>query len=77
MRPGALVIVQSTCPPGTVEEIILPRIATTAGLCPGLDFHLAHSPVRTDPGSGALSAESVPRVVAGHTAACTGKATSE
>ncbi|SFR27856.1 UDP-N-acetyl-D-glucosamine dehydrogenase [Lentzea waywayandensis] len=69
MRPGALVIVQSTCTPGTVEEVVLPRIAATSGLCPGLDFHLAHSPVRTDPGN--VSVDTVPRVVAGCTPRCT------
>lgn len=69
MRPGALVIVQSTCAPGTVEEVVLPRIAAVSGLCAGLDFHLAHSPVRTDPGN--VSVETVPRVVAGHTPRCT------
>ncbi|MDX8037079.1 nucleotide sugar dehydrogenase [Lentzea sp. BCCO 10_0856] len=69
MRPGALVIVQSTCAPGTVDEVVLPRLAATSGLCPGLDFHLAHSPVRTDPGN--VSVDAVPRVVAGHTPRCT------
>ncbi|MGW6441811.1 nucleotide sugar dehydrogenase [Lentzea sp. NPDC055074] len=69
MRPGALVIVQSTCAPGTVEEVVLPRIAAVSGLCAGLDFHLAHSPVRTDPGN--VGVETVPRVVAGYTPRCT------
>ncbi|MEU7474541.1 nucleotide sugar dehydrogenase [Lentzea sp. NPDC042327] len=69
MRPGALVLVQSTCAPGTVEEVLLPRIAAMSGLRPGLDFHLAHSPVRTDPGN--VSVDTVPRVVAGHTPRCT------
>lgn len=69
MRPGTLVIVQSTCSPGTVEEVVLPRIAAASGLCAGLDFHLAHSPVRTDPGN--VSVDTVPRVVAGHTPRCT------
>ncbi|SES33798.1 UDP-N-acetyl-D-glucosamine dehydrogenase [Lentzea xinjiangensis] len=69
MRPGALVVVQSTCSPGTVEEVLLPRISAVSGLCAGLDFHLAHSPVRTDPGN--VAVDTVPRVVAGYTPRCT------
>jgi UDP-N-acetyl-D-glucosamine dehydrogenase len=72
MRPGALVIVQSTCAPGTVEEIVLPRLTAVSGMCAGLDFYLAHSPVRTDPGN--VAVDTVPRVVAGHTPRCTERA---
>ncbi|SDP89725.1 nucleotide sugar dehydrogenase [Lentzea jiangxiensis] len=68
---GALVIIQSTCEPGTVDQLLSARLATASGLRPGTDFHLAHSPVRTDPGSTA----SAPRVVAGLTSACADRAT--
>ncbi|MGI5506549.1 nucleotide sugar dehydrogenase [Lentzea sp. CA-135723] len=69
---GALVIVQSTCEPGTVERILLPRLENASGLRAGTGFHLAHSPVRTDPGNPAAA----PRVVAGLTPECTVRAAS-
>lgn len=70
LRHGSLVIVQSTCEPGTVEQILAPRLERASGLRPGLDFHLAHSPVRTDPGN----TTPTPRVVAGLTTTCTERA---
>ncbi|TCO50878.1 nucleotide sugar dehydrogenase [Actinocrispum wychmicini] len=53
-RKGDLVIVQSTCPPGMVDEVVLPRITA--------DVHVAHSPVRINPGKEPVV--DVPRVVA-------------
>ncbi|NKE63911.1 nucleotide sugar dehydrogenase [Lentzea sp. PSKA42] len=70
LRPGALVIVQSTCEPGTVEDVLAPRLERASGLKAGLDFHVAHSPVRTDPGN----TTPTPRVVAGLTPACAERA---
>jgi UDP-N-acetyl-D-glucosamine dehydrogenase len=64
---GSLVIVQSTCEPGTVEEILAPRLERESGLRAGIDFHVSHSPVRTDPGN----TTPAPRVVAGLTTSCT------
>lgn len=54
LRDDDLVIVQSTCPPGMVDEVVLPRIGARA--------HVAHSPVRINPGSEPTIA--APRVVA-------------
>lgn len=70
LRPGALVIIQSTCEPGTVEDVLAPRLESASGLKAGLEFHVAHSPVRTDPGN----TTPTPRVVAGLTPACTERA---
>ncbi|MET9629640.1 nucleotide sugar dehydrogenase [Lentzea sp. NPDC006480] len=67
---GALVIIQSTCEPGTVEEVLVPRLESASGLKAGIDFHVAHSPVRTDPGN----TTPTPRVVAGLTPTCTERA---
>ncbi|GLY50897.1 nucleotide sugar dehydrogenase [Lentzea sp. NBRC 102530] len=72
LRRGALVIVQSTCEPGTVERILAPRLESASELRAGLDFHLAHSPVRTDPGNSTPT----PRIVAGLTPECTERAAS-
>ncbi|HWM05424.1 MAG TPA: nucleotide sugar dehydrogenase [Actinophytocola sp.] len=73
LRPDDLVLVQSTCPPGTVESLLASRLAAGSGLRPGADFFLAHSPVRTDPGR--PGPNGVPRVVGGMSARCTAAAT--
>lgn len=63
LRDGDLVLVQSTCPPGTTEHLVRHRLAARSAV----DWHLAYSPVRLDPGNTATS----PRVVAGMTPAAT------
>lgn len=70
VRRDDLVLIQSTCPPGTVERMIAPRLAERAGLNPGADFFLAYSPVRIDPGSEFLNRPTVPRVVSGMSPGC-------
>lgn len=50
LRPGQLIILESTTYPGTTEEILLPMLAET-GLIPGQDFFCAFSPERVDPGN--------------------------
>ena len=64
LRDGDLVIVQSTCPPGMIDDVVLPRFTR------GTDarIHLVYSPVRVDPGR--EPAAVVPRVIAGATADC-------
>src|SRR5207248_10839435 len=51
LRPGLLVILESTTYPGTTEELILPTLEA-GGLKVGEDFFLAYSPERADPGNG-------------------------
>jgi UDP-N-acetyl-D-glucosamine dehydrogenase len=70
VRAGDLVLIQSTCPPGTIDRSILPRLVERVGLTPGVGFHVAHSPVRIDPGTSSATLWNVPRVVAGATPAC-------
>lgn len=67
---GDLVLVQSTCPPGTMDRIIVPRLAGRGGLRPGIDFHVSYSPVRIDPGIRSTTLRTVPRVAAGATPEC-------
>lgn len=71
---GALVLVHSTCAPGTLEQQIIPLIARKSRLLPGIDFHIAHAPERIDPARG-VPGTSLPRVVAGLTPQCTKAAT--
>lgn len=63
LRPGCLVILESTTYPGTTEEVVRP-ILETSGLEAGRDFALAYSPERIDPGS-ALGPRDIPKIVGG------------
>jgi len=70
LQPGQLIVLQSTTYPGTTEEIVQP-ILEESGLKAGVDFHLAFSPERIDPGNKQWSAYNTPKVVGGLTPACT------
>jgi UDP-N-acetyl-D-glucosamine dehydrogenase len=70
LRAGQLIVLQSTTYPGTTEEIVQP-ILEESGLTAGVDFHLAFSPERIDPGNRQWSAYNTPKVVGGLTPACT------
>ena len=73
LRPGHLVVLESTTYPGTTREIVLPALAA-GGLEVGRDFHLAFSPERVDPGNTRWRPENVPKIVGGITEACTERA---
>jgi UDP-N-acetyl-D-glucosamine dehydrogenase len=64
LRPGQLVVLESTTYPGTTRDVMLP-ILTAGGLRVGQDFFLAFSPEREDPGNPSYSAERIPKVVGG------------
>lgn len=70
IRPGQLVILESTTYPGTTEEVVLPALEE-AGLKVGQDFFLAFSPERIDPGNKQYQTRNIPKVVGGVTAQCT------
>jgi UDP-N-acetyl-D-glucosamine dehydrogenase len=65
LRPGGMVILESTTYPGTTEERVAPRIAEATGLTAPDDYHLVFSPERIDPGNPVYSLENTPRVVGG------------
>jgi len=65
LRPGQLVVLESTTYPGTTEELVRPILEAT-GLVAGRDFALAYSPERISPGDG-RSLRDVPKIVAGIT----------
>ena len=64
LRPGQLVVLESTTWPGTTEEIMKP-VLEAGGLKSGTDFYLAYSPEREDPGNGAYRTSTIPKVVGG------------
>jgi len=70
LKPGQLIVLQSTTYPGTTEEIVQP-ILEKSGLQAGVDFYLAFSPERIDPGNKQWSAYNTPKVVGGLTPECT------
>lgn len=74
LRPGTLVVLESTTYPGTTEELVAPLLSEHSGLRAGTDFHLAFSPERVDPGNGRFGVRNTPKVVGGLTAACTERA---
>ena len=69
LRPGQLVILESTTYPGTTEELVLPTLEA-GGLKVGEDFFLAYSPERVDPGNEKYSTKDIPKVVGGVTPRC-------
>ena len=64
LRPGQLVVLESTTYPGTTEDLVLPALRRS-GLVSGEDFFLAHSPERENPGDTVHSTRTVPKVVGG------------
>jgi len=69
LHPGMLVILESTTYPGTTEEVVQPILEKT-GLKAGVDFFLAFSPERVDPGNEKWNTKNVPKVVGGLTPDC-------
>jgi UDP-N-acetyl-D-glucosamine dehydrogenase len=64
LRPGQLVVLESTTYPGTTRQVVQP-ILEAGGLKAGRDFFLAFSPEREDPGNAGHSAPAIPKVVGG------------
>jgi UDP-N-acetyl-D-glucosamine dehydrogenase len=64
LRPGQLVILESTTYPGTTDEVVQPALEE-GGLKAGKDFYLAFSPERVDPGNPTYTTRTIPKVVGG------------
>jgi len=70
LHAGQLVVLESTTYPGTTAEVVLPALEST-GLKVGVDFFLAFSPERVDPGNADFDTRNTPKVVGGITQTCT------
>ncbi|WP_047864311.1 nucleotide sugar dehydrogenase [Rubrobacter aplysinae] len=70
LRPGALVVLESTTYPGTTREVVQPILEQNGRREIGDDFHLAFSPERVDPGNIGYNIKSTPKVVGGVTEGC-------
>jgi UDP-N-acetyl-D-glucosamine dehydrogenase len=69
LRPGTLVVLESTTYPGTTDEVLLPRVSQR-GLRVGEEFFLGFSPERIDPGNQTWGLSRIPKVVGGVTPVC-------
>jgi UDP-N-acetyl-D-glucosamine dehydrogenase len=68
LRPGQLVVLESTTYPTTTRDVVLP-ILNHSGLTAGKDFFLAYSPEREDPGNPDYTAAGIPKVIGGYDSA--------
>lgn len=75
LRPGQLVVLESSTYPGTTAEVVKP-ILERGGLVSGEDFFLAYSPEREDPGNPDFGTHDIPKVVGGEGAAAQALVTS-
>jgi UDP-N-acetyl-D-glucosamine dehydrogenase len=74
LSKGTLVVLESTSYPGTTDEDLREVIEKGSGMRAGVDFHLAFSPEREDPGNPNSVVATIPKVVGGLTPACLKKA---
>jgi UDP-N-acetyl-D-glucosamine dehydrogenase len=65
LKPGAVVVLESTTYPGTTEELLADLLNQGAGLVAGEDYHLGYSPERIDPGNKQHGLLDTPKVVSG------------
>lgn len=70
LRPGQLVVLESTTFPGTTRDLLAPILEKTSGLIAGVDYPLAFSPERVDPGRTDYTLRNTPKIVGGLTDAC-------
>ena len=71
LKAGTLVSLESTTYPGTTEEVVRPLLEKASGLTAGIDFFLAFSPERIDPGNPVYGFANTPKIVGGLTPSCT------
>ncbi len=70
LAKGVLVTLESTTYPGTTEDELCSVLEEGSGFKAGIDFHLAYSPEREDPGRDDASVKTIPKVVGGYTEKC-------
>ncbi|MFD9149701.1 nucleotide sugar dehydrogenase [Streptomyces diastaticus] len=65
LRPGCVIILESTTYPGTTDGVLRPVLEAASGLRAGEEFHLGYSPERIDPGNRIWTLRSTPKIVSG------------
>ena len=66
LKKGQLVVLESTTWPGTSEEIMIPILEKNSKLKAGIDFFVAYSPEREDPGNVNFNTSEIPKVIGAH-----------
>ena len=74
LQPDSLVVLESTTYPGTTEDTVRPLLEDGSGLTAGIDFNLAYSPERIDPGNPEWGLRNTPKIVGGFTPSCVERA---
>jgi UDP-N-acetyl-D-glucosamine dehydrogenase len=74
LQQGQLVVLESTTYPGTTREKLVPLLEEHSGLKAGIDFNVAFSPERVDPGRTDYTMRTTPKIVGGLTPACLDRA---
>src|SRR5678816_2867835 len=74
LTKGTLVVLESTTYPGTTEENLRAVLESGSGMKAGVDFHLAYSPEREDPGNPSSIVATIPKIAGGLTPECLKKA---
>ena len=67
LHPGMLVVLQSTCGPGTTSRTLAPLLEQISGLRVGEDFFLVFAPERIDPGNTRFNVKNTPKLIGGAT----------
>ena len=75
LQKGMLVVLESTTYPGTTDQDLRPVLEENSGMKAGVDFHLAYSPEREDPGNPQSNVGTIPKVIGGYTPTCLERAT--
>jgi UDP-N-acetyl-D-glucosamine dehydrogenase len=70
LQDGQLVVLESTTYPGTTRDKLVPLLEEHSGLKAGVDFNVAYSPERVDPGRTDYTLRTTPKIVGGLTPAC-------
>lgn len=73
LRPGQVIVLESTTYPGTTIEVVAPALEEALapkGMKVGRDVHLAFSPERIDPGNPVYNVKNTPKIIGGVTPAC-------
>jgi len=67
LHPGMLVVLQSTCGPGTTSRMLVPLLELVSNLRDGEDFFVVFAPERIDPGNQRFNVKNTPKLVGGTT----------
>jgi UDP-N-acetyl-D-glucosamine dehydrogenase len=70
MKAGQLFVLESTTYPGFTREVMVPMLEKASGLTAGVDFHVAFSPERIDPGNEKYGVKNTTKIVGGLSPAC-------